>query len=64
MTLYSFATDIVMSTMYGYRIAPRNDMFVHIAESALDMLSKAYFPGAVLVNTVPQCEGASSEPRY
>jgi len=48
-----WATDNIMSTVYGYDLAPKGDAFVEIAEKASAMLSYAVFPGAFLVNSLP-----------
>lgn len=46
------AAAIVMSTVYGYDVAPTNDPFVFISEAAMGKLG-AIFPGAAVVNALP-----------
>ncbi|KAJ6585036.1 cytochrome P450 [Mycena capillaripes] len=47
------ASAVIMSTMYGYDVEPRNDRFVAISENAVKKLSDSFFPGAAVVNTFP-----------
>lgn len=42
-----------MSTVYGHDIAPKNDYFVGLAESAMKPLVKAMLPGGTIVNEFP-----------
>lgn len=42
-----------MKAMYGYEIESDNDKYVSIAENAIQMLSDASVPGAMLVNILP-----------
>jgi len=49
----TMAAAVIMSTVYGYDIAPANDRFVFIAEAAIAQLGAAIFPGAVAVNAFP-----------
>lgn len=42
-----------MTVVYGYEMAPRNDLFASIADRASEMLTNCFFPGAALVNTFP-----------
>ncbi|CAA7269235.1 unnamed protein product [Cyclocybe aegerita] len=44
---------IIVSTMYGHDITPKNDYFVTLAETALAKLREAVFPGALAVNAFP-----------
>jgi hypothetical protein len=45
-----------MTVVYGYEMAPRNDLFASIADRASEMLTNCFFPGAALVNTFPARE--------
>lgn len=45
-----------MTVVYGYEMAPRNDLFASIADRASEMLTNSFFPGAALVNTFPVCK--------
>lgn len=47
-----------MTVVYGYEMAPRNDLFASIADRASEMLTNSFFPGAALVNAFPACECA------
>jgi len=42
-----------MTVVYGYEMAPQNDLFASIADRASEMLTNCFFPGAALVNTFP-----------
>lgn len=42
-----------MTVVYGYEMAPRNDLFASIADRASEMLTNSFFPGAALVNAFP-----------
>jgi hypothetical protein len=44
-----------MQVVYGYEMAPRDDLFASIADRASEMLTNSFFPGAALVNTFPMC---------
>ena len=48
-----FTASTIMAVVYGYKVAPRNDLFASIADRASDMLANCFFPGAALVNTFP-----------
>ncbi|TFK53785.1 cytochrome P450 [Heliocybe sulcata] len=48
-----WATDNIMSTVYGYDLDPKGDGFIELAENAMTMLSHAVFPGTFLVNSLP-----------
>lgn len=47
------AAAIIMSIVYGYDIAPKNDYFVSLSEAATEKLSDGVFLGAMAVNTLP-----------
>jgi len=49
----TLAAAIVMSTIYGYDVAPANDRFVFISETAVGKLGESIFPGAFAVNALP-----------
>ncbi|KAF9534905.1 cytochrome P450 [Crepidotus variabilis] len=49
----NLAGAIIMSTVYGYDIAPKDDPYVKIAETATSKLGEAMFPGASPVNVLP-----------
>ncbi|KAF8871725.1 cytochrome P450 [Infundibulicybe gibba] len=49
----TLAAAIIMGTMYGHDVAPKNDRFVAIAEDAVTKASEALLPGASAVNTFP-----------
>jgi hypothetical protein len=42
-----------MSTVYAHDVAPKNDLFVDLAEEAVGSLEHAVLPGAALVNALP-----------
>jgi len=50
-----FTASTIMQVVYGYEMAPRNDLFASIADRASEMLTNSFFPGAALVNTFPIC---------
>ncbi|KAF5327657.1 hypothetical protein D9619_004794 [Psilocybe cf. subviscida] len=43
----------IMSITYDYDIKAKADPFVHLVDSAVDVLSKAFLPGAAIVNVFP-----------
>ncbi|KAH7909414.1 cytochrome P450 [Hygrophoropsis aurantiaca] len=47
------AASVIMNVVYGIEIAPRNDRYIDIAETALDGMAKAAAPGAFLVDILP-----------
>ncbi|KAJ7671572.1 cytochrome P450 [Mycena polygramma] len=49
----SLAAAIIMSTIYGYDIAPTHDRFVDLVDTTLVELGEAMFPGGFAVNTFP-----------
>ncbi|KAF9484256.1 cytochrome P450, partial [Pholiota conissans] len=49
----TLSVSIVMSTMYGYKVAPKNDVFQELAETAMIALSQSAYPGASIVNVLP-----------
>ncbi|KAH7884803.1 CyP450 monooxygenase [Phlebopus sp. FC_14] len=49
----TFNASTIMTVVYGYEMAPRNDLFASIADRASEMLTNSFFPGAALVNTFP-----------
>ncbi|KAF7365150.1 O-methylsterigmatocystin oxidoreductase [Mycena venus] len=49
----TLAAAIIMSTVYGYEVKPKNDRFVGLAESAVKKISESVFPGAAAVNAFP-----------
>ncbi|KAF9223381.1 CyP450 monooxygenase [Gyrodon lividus] len=51
--LRTFTASTIMTVVYGYEIAARNDLFASIADRASEMLTNSFFPGAALVNTCP-----------
>ncbi|KAG9316121.1 cytochrome P450 [Chiua virens] len=51
--LRTFTASTIMEIVYGYEMAPRNDLFASIADRASEMLTNCFFPGAALVNTFP-----------
>lgn len=44
---------IIMSTVYGYQSAPRNDPFVDNGDRAITIMTNSMFPGASLINSIP-----------
>lgn len=50
---FRLAAAIIMSTMYGYDVAPKGDYFVSLAERALDRLSASAPPDASLFSIFP-----------
>ena len=44
-----------MSIAYAHETAQSEDRYVNIAERAVEMMSGAMFPGAVVVNALPIC---------
>lgn len=48
---------IVMDVAYGIAIPLEGNYFTEIAQEAMVMLSKAFMPGAFLVDTIPLCKG-------
>ncbi|KAI9566868.1 CyP450 monooxygenase [Boletus coccyginus] len=51
--LRTFTASTIMTVVYGYEMAPQNDLFASIADRASEMLTNCFFPGAALVNTFP-----------
>ncbi|KAF7374506.1 O-methylsterigmatocystin oxidoreductase [Mycena sanguinolenta] len=51
--LKTLVAAIIMAIVYGYEIQPTNDYFVGLSEEAVKRLSDSFFPGAVVVNTIP-----------
>lgn len=51
-----FTASTIMTVVYGYEMAPRNDLFASIADRASEMLTNSFFPGAALVNAFPACQ--------
>lgn len=49
----TFTASTIMTVVYGYEMAPRNDLFASIADRASEMLTNSFFPGAALVNAFP-----------
>jgi hypothetical protein len=49
----SVTAAIIMSITYGYDIKTKADPFVHLVDSAADVLVKAMLPGAAIVNVFP-----------
>ncbi|KAJ6466567.1 cytochrome P450 [Mycena vitilis] len=49
----SLAAAIIMSTIYGYDIAPTHDRLVDLVDTTLIELGEAMFPGGFAVNTFP-----------
>ena len=47
------AAAIIMTTLYGYQIAPRNDPFLDNADKAITLMTNSMFPGASLINSIP-----------
>jgi len=45
-----------MSITYGIKIAPTDDLYVTIAEKALEGVGMAASPGAFLVDFIPFCK--------
>ncbi|KAF5327728.1 hypothetical protein D9619_004539 [Psilocybe cf. subviscida] len=43
----------IMSITYNYDIKAKADPFVHLVDSAADVLAKAFLPGAAIVNVFP-----------
>lgn len=46
---------IVMEVAYGVRTPLEGSHFTRIAQEAMEMLSKAFLPGAFLVDAFPAC---------
>jgi hypothetical protein len=51
--LFSMAASIIMSTVYGYQSAPRNDPFIDNGDRAITIMTNSMFPGASLINSIP-----------
>ncbi|KAG1821682.1 cytochrome P450 [Suillus subaureus] len=51
--LRTFTASTIMQVVYGYEMAPQDDLFASIADRASEMLTNSFFPGAALVNTFP-----------
>ncbi|EIW83661.1 CyP450 monooxygenase [Coniophora puteana RWD-64-598 SS2] len=51
--LRTFTASTIMIVLYGYEIAPQGDRFAEIADTASEMLTNSFFPGAALVNALP-----------
>ncbi|KAL4062870.1 CyP450 monooxygenase [Scleroderma citrinum] len=49
----TFTASTIMTVVYGYEMAPRDDLFASIADRASEMLTNSFFPGAALVNAFP-----------
>ncbi|KAI6133500.1 CyP450 monooxygenase [Pisolithus thermaeus] len=49
----TFTASTIMTVVYGYKMAPQNDLFASIADRASEMLTNSFFPGAALVNAFP-----------
>ncbi|KAI6039862.1 CyP450 monooxygenase [Pisolithus marmoratus] len=49
----TFTASTIMTVVYGYKMAPRNDLFASIADRVSGMLTNSFFPGAALVNAFP-----------
>ncbi|KAJ7672132.1 cytochrome P450 [Mycena polygramma] len=49
----TLAAAIIMSTIYGYDIAPTHDRFVDLVDTTVKELGEAIFPGGFAVNTFP-----------
>jgi hypothetical protein len=45
-----------MKVVYGIDVAERNDVYVDIAEAAINGMAQAATPGAFLVEILPFCE--------
>lgn len=54
--LRTFTASTIMQVVYGYEMAPRDDLFASIADRASEMLTNSFFPGAALVNTFPMLQ--------
>jgi hypothetical protein len=50
---YRLSAAIIMSTMYDHDVAPKNDFFVDLAETAMSGLKYTVLPGSMLVNELP-----------
>ncbi|KAJ7840998.1 cytochrome P450, partial [Mycena leptocephala] len=48
-----WASDIIMSVVYGIEILPSNDPYVSLAYEAVETLSNAGVPGKYLVDSLP-----------
>ncbi|TFK53749.1 cytochrome P450 [Heliocybe sulcata] len=51
-----FAAANMMLTLYGYKIAEDNDRFVRIVEQATRMMSDSSFPGAAILDVIPEAK--------
>ncbi|KAF8884271.1 cytochrome P450 [Gymnopilus junonius] len=47
------AGHVIMSTIYGISVRSPQDPYITIAESAMNMISKAVIPGAFIVDLIP-----------
>ena len=47
--LYRVAGAIIMSTVYGHDISPRDDYYVALAEQAMGKLSESYLSGVTII---------------
>ena len=44
---------IVMSILYGYQIAPKDDPFLDNADKAITLMTNSIIPGASPINSIP-----------
>jgi hypothetical protein len=51
--VFRLAASIIMETVYGIKIAPKNDRYILIAEESIKMLGECLFPSATLFNMFP-----------
>ncbi|KAJ7366976.1 cytochrome P450 [Mycena albidolilacea] len=49
----TMAAAIIMATVYGYDIKPKEDRFVYLAEEGVKRLTESVLPGGFAVNTLP-----------
>ncbi|KAF9483583.1 cytochrome P450 [Pholiota conissans] len=49
----TLSAAIIMSAMYGYKVAPKDDYFTELAEAGMAAISNASYPGAAVVNVLP-----------
>jgi hypothetical protein len=53
MSDFSLSASIILLTMYGYEVSPKDDPLQAIAEDAINSMSKIAYPGASIINILP-----------
>lgn len=50
---FSLSASIILLTMYGYEVSPKDDPLQAIAEDAMTSMSEIAYPGASIINILP-----------